>query len=33
VLYGGAARLACGPAHGGGYEAVLVVPLHPGGTS
>jgi len=26
VLYGGAARLACGPAAEGGYEAVLVVP-------
>lgn len=26
VLYGGAARLACGPAADGGYEAVLVVP-------
>lgn len=26
VLHGGAARLACGPAADGGYEAVLVVP-------
>jgi LytS/YehU family sensor histidine kinase len=26
VLYGSAARLVCGPADGGGYEAVLVVP-------
>ncbi len=26
VLYGGAARLTCGPAGGGGYEAILVVP-------
>jgi hypothetical protein len=30
VLYGSAARLACGPAAGGGYEAVLVVPRHRG---
>jgi hypothetical protein len=26
VLYGSAARLDCGPAGDGGYEAVLVVP-------
>ena len=30
VLYGSAARLACGPAAGGGYAAVLVVPLYHG---
>jgi len=30
VLYGSAARLACRPAEGGGYEAVLVVPRHRG---
>lgn len=30
VLYGSAARLACGPVEGGGYEAVLVVPRHRG---
>jgi LytS/YehU family sensor histidine kinase len=30
VLYGGAARLACGPVAGGGFEAVLVVPRSPG---
>jgi two-component system, LytTR family, sensor kinase len=30
VLYGSAARLACGPAGDGGYEAVLVVPRHRG---
>lgn len=30
VLYGSAARLACGPAADGGYEAVLVVPRHLG---
>ncbi len=33
VLYGGAARLACGPAAGGGFEAVLVVPRHRAATS
>jgi two-component system, LytTR family, sensor kinase len=33
VLYGSAARLACAPAAGGGYEAVLVVPLYRGGAS
>jgi hypothetical protein len=31
VLYGSAARLACGPAADGGYEAVLVVPRATGG--
>jgi LytS/YehU family sensor histidine kinase len=30
VLYGSAARLACGPASDGGFEAVLVVPRHRG---
>jgi hypothetical protein len=30
VLYGSAARLACGPAADGGFEAVLVVPRHRG---
>ena len=30
VLYGGAARLECGPARDGGYEAVLVVPRNRG---
>jgi LytS/YehU family sensor histidine kinase len=30
VLYGSAARLACGPAADGGYEAVLVVPRRRG---
>jgi len=30
VLYGSAARLACGPIGGGGFEAVLVVPRHRG---
>lgn len=33
VLYGSAARLACGPAADGGYEAVLVVPRHRGGNA
>lgn len=28
VLYGSAAKLACGAAEGGGFEAVLVVPRH-----
>lgn len=31
VLHGSAARLACGPAADGGFEAVLVVPRHRGG--
>jgi signal transduction histidine kinase len=30
VLYGSAARLVCGPAGGGGFEAVLVIPRHRG---
>jgi LytS/YehU family sensor histidine kinase len=33
VLYGSAARLACGPAADGGYEAVLVVPRRRGRNS
>jgi hypothetical protein len=30
VLYGNAAKLECGPAADGGYEAVLVVPRNRG---
>ncbi|MBW3655718.1 MAG: histidine kinase [Gemmatimonadetes bacterium] len=33
VLYGSAARLACGPAADGGYEALLVVPRQRGRTA
>jgi LytS/YehU family sensor histidine kinase len=31
VLHGSAARLACGPARDGGFEAVLVLPRHQAG--